>query len=106
MAADQEYIPADLPEDLPEPQAEEIFENGTWLQSFGERQEGPLVMVHGSDAKLQAVVFPNGVIDEDGNEIDTPASVSPTVFIAHEGIQDKTGMAAYAAKVALEKSND
>lgn len=106
MAADQEYIPAELPEDLPEPQAEKTFENGTSLHSFGERQDGPLVMVHVSDARLQAVVFPNGVIDEDGNDIEVPASVGPVVFIGHESIdQDKTA-AAYAAKVALEKLND
>ncbi|MFO0781738.1 MAG: hypothetical protein U0524_02485 [Candidatus Saccharimonadales bacterium] len=102
MAADQEYIPAELPEDLPEPQNVELFENGKGLHSFGKAIGGPLVMVHTSGPEYKAVLFPDGVTNEDA-----PASHEPIILIDPEGSQkDKTRRAAYAAKVALEKSND
>lgn len=89
--------------DLPNPQSRDTFDNGRWVHRFGDRGQGPLVMVHGTDTQLSAVIFPEGVLDVDGNELEVPASIGPRVFLVEGASKECKGlMAAYAAKTALE----
>lgn len=115
MATEPEVIPAEFSDELieeiaqlPSPLTRDASENGTWVQNFGNRAGGPFIAVHGSDAELKAVVFPQGVVDEDGTALDAPASIGPKVFISERAVvsDNKVLMAGYAAKVALELAHD
>lgn len=92
---------------LPNPRQRKDFSDGSWEQVYGERQS-TFVRIRGNDIKVEAMVFPSGVVDEKGRDYDAPGSFGPIIFDVEApiGEDSRNEVASYAAVKVMELCND